>query len=202
MKIGILAIQGDVIEHQRVLEKLGVGVREVRLPDDVDGISGIILPGGESTTQSLLLKRFGLLGRLKEKIEKGFPVWGTCAGAILLAKKVTGKNPPETLSVMDIEAERNAYGSQLESFTAKVSVAFSTQKGGFETLPDASKPLPAVFIRAPLLKPLSGNVAVKAEYQGQPVMLEQGNMIAASFHPELTDDFFVHKYFLSICARG
>ena len=200
MTIGILAIQGSVIEHKRALEKLGVSVSEVRLPENLKGIDGIILPGGESTTISKLMKRFGLFDELKKKISEGLPAWGTCAGAILLAKKVTGKNPPLTLQVMYIEADRNAYGRQIESFISDIQIKFDFR---FSNLPAGRHGfdfIQGIFIRAPKIRPLpDSDVEVLAECDGEPVMLRQKNMLATSFHPELTDDLFVHNYFLSMC---
>jgi 5'-phosphate synthase pdxT subunit len=191
MTIGILAIQGSVIEHRHALEKLGANVVEVRLPDDLQNLDGIILPGGESTTISKLMKRFGLFDELKKRISDGLPVWGTCAGAILMAKKITGKNPPTTLEVMDIEVSRNAYGRQLESFEKEFRILDSGfGKRGFN----------GIFIRGPKIRRLKeGNVTILAECDGEPVMLRQKNMLATSFHPELTDDLFVHQYFLEMC---
>ena len=186
MTIGILAIQGSVIEHKQALEKLNIEVVEVRQPDDLKSLNGIILPGGESTTISKLLKRSGLFDDLKKRIEGGLPVWGTCAGAILLAKKVTGKNPPSTLGVMDIEANRNAYGRQLDSFEADLKIKNQTALG--------------IFIRAPKLKSKI-NVQVLAKHKQDAVMMRQDHLLATSFHPELTDDLEIHKYFLKMCQK-
>jgi len=193
MAIGILAIQGSVIEHKRALEKLGVKVAEIRLPEELKGIDGIILPGGESTTISKLMKRFGIFHELKKRITDDMPVWGTCAGAILLAKKITGKNPPQTFGVMDIEVNRNAYGRQLESFTHKLKIKnYELRINNFN----------GIFIRAPRIRPLAGSdVEVLAECDGNPVMLKQRNMLATSFHPELTDDLTIHRYFMEMCEK-
>jgi len=188
MNIGILAIQGSVIEHKTALQKLGVEVIEVRRSDDLKNLDGIILPGGESATQSKLLRRSGLFDDLKKRIEGGLPAWGTCAGAILLAKKVTGKNPPSTLGVMDIEANRNAYGRQLDSFEAKLMVQMNPHP----------KKIKGVFIRAPKLKP-KADVQRLANCKNDVVMLRQNHMLATSFHPELTDDVSIHLYFVKMC---
>lgn len=191
MTIGILALQGSVIEHRRLLEKLGVTVREVRLPEDLEGIDGIILPGGESTTMSKLMRRFGLFDDLKQRIEADLPAWGTCAGAILLAKEVTGLNPPQTLQVMAIAADRNAYGRQRDSFTS--TVTFTDETGVLHSID-------GVFIRAPKLHVLPDlNVTVFSTLNDEPVMLRQGNLLVTSFHPELTDDSSVHEYFMKMC---
>jgi len=192
MTIGILAIQGSVIEHKRALGKLGVDVAEVRLPSDLKKIDGLIIPGGESTTISKLMKRFGLFDELKKRIKKGLFVWGTCAGAILLAKKVTGKNPPPTLELMDIIADRNAYGRQLDSFMAQ----FRIQDLGFRI-----QDYKGIFIRAPKLKKIpNSDVQMLAECKGDAVMMRQGNMLVTSFHPELTDDLRIHEYFVRMCS--
>lgn len=184
--IGVLAIQGSVIEHRKSLEACGAEVREVRLPKDLDGIAGIIIPGGESTTISKLMRRFGLFELLQDKIKNGFPVWGTCAGAILLAKNIVGKNPPPSLSVMDITADRNAYGSQKDSFIADVEVTGIEEK------------VEAVFIRAPKLK--SDGAEVIARWEDEEIALKQDNMLVTSFHPELTDKKDMHYYFISMCT--
>lgn len=186
MIIGILAIQGSVIEHKIALEKIGLKTKEIRLPHDLENISGIVLPGGESTVQSKLMQEFDLFDQLKNRVQSGLPAWGTCAGAILLAKEVLGKNPPETLQVMDIQADRNAYGGQLESF--ETTIKFQSREK-----------IPAVFIRAPKLKPLKKSVQILAEFKQTPVMLQQKNILATSFHPELTDDLTIHRYFISLC---
>ena len=196
LNIGILAIQGSVIEHRRAVEKLGAEVTEVRLPEDLNGIDGIILPGGESTTISKLMKRFGLFDELKKRISDGLPVWGTCAGAILLAKKVTGKNPPPTLEVMDIEVDRNAYGSQIHSFESQLTINASL---AFLVNSRFGEKINGVFIRAPKIKPLNDSVEVLAECRGDSVMLKQKNMLVTSFHPELTDDVAVHRFFVEMC---
>lgn len=188
MRIGLLAIHGDVIEHERALRKAGATVVPVRLPEDLRGLHGIVLPGGESTTLSLLLRRFKLLTPLRAALRNGLPAWGTCAGAILLAKKVTGKNPPPTLAVMDIVADRNAYGSQIDSFTAPLRVA----------LPQPFR-LRAVFIRAPQLRPLRADVKVLARHAGKAVLMQQANLLASSFHPELTTNIALQRYFLTLC---
>lgn len=190
MKIGILAIHGSVEEHARTLKKLGVVVHEVRSPEDLEGIQGIILPGGESTAQSMLMKRFGIFDLLKEKIKSGLPAWGTCAGAILLAKEVGGKNKPETFTVMDISVERNWYGAQLSSFITPINVDINGDQFQIE----------GVFIRAPKIEANSTEASTFAEYNGSAVIVRQKNMLASAFHPELTDNTKVHEYFVSMCS--
>ncbi len=188
MKIGILAIQGSVAEHRKMLEALNIEVSEVRLSKDLGGISGIILPGGESTTQSKLMKHFGLFNELKNRIKEGLPAWGTCAGAILLSKKVIGKNCPPTLELMDIKADRNAYGTQVDSFENILKIRLANHIF-----------IQGVFIRAPKLFPLNNQVEILCEHQGQSVMLRQDHLLATSFHPELTDDTSIHNYFVHMC---
>ncbi len=192
MEIGVLAIQGSVIEHRKMLEFLGVNVTEIREPEDLKGIEGLIIPGGESTTMSKLMKRYRLFDELRRLIQSGLAVWGTCAGAILLAKNVTGLNPPDTLSVMDIEVERNGYGRQLDSFENKLRI--KNEELSIESFN-------GIFIRAPKLKPSDSNVSTLAETDGESVMLQQKNMLVTSFHPELTDDPTVHRYFLEMCRK-
>ena len=191
MNIGISAIQGSVIEHKRALEKLGVKVIEVRLPDYLKNLDGIILPGGESTTQSKLLRRFKLFNPLKKLIKNGLPVWGTCAGAILLAKEVVGQNPPPNFGVMDIVADRNAYGRQIDSFETELAISFQQSAISFK----------GIFIRAPKLDKLSDDVQVLSKYKSENVMLRQKNMLVSSFHPELTEDLRVHEYFVGMCKK-
>ena len=185
MKIGVLAIQGSVIEHKKALEELGAEVIEVRLADDLNGVVGLILPGGESTAQARLMKRFGLFDEVRKFAHSGKAVWGTCAGAILLAKSASGKNPPDTLGVMNITADRNAYGGQLDSVESDIDFN--------------GKSFRSIFIRAPKIRPLGGGVKTLATVNGEPVALREGNMFATSFHPELTDDTRVHEYFLRMC---
>ncbi len=193
-KIGILAIHGSVREHRDVLETLGMGVQEVRLPEDLEGISGIIIPGGESTAKSKLLQRFGLFELLQKKIKTGLPIWGTCAGAILLAKEVTGKNPPKTLAVMDIAADRNWYGAQRDSFVTPLEISLPLKKGKMKKLK-----FEGVFIRAPRLRKLADEVEVLAMHQNIPILLRQNNMLASAFHPELSGEQGIHQYFLAMC---
>lgn len=184
MRVGVLAIQGDVREHVRHLTALKAEAPLVRLPQDLDGLDGLVMPGGESTTIGLLMEENGLLEALKGRIAEGFPVYGTCAGLILLARDVEGPPPPR-LGVMDITASRNAYGRQLASCEAVVEI------------PDLGpEPFPAVFIRAPRVVRVGPDVRTVARWQGDVVMVEQEALLASTFHPELTDDLRVHRYFL------
>lgn len=189
--IGVLALQGDFIEHEAMLRRLGVATRQVRLPDDLRGLDGLIIPGGESTTFCRLMEDFGLYEPLRAFVRSGVPTWGTCAGMIILANHAVDLRFP-TLEAMDIEVLRNAYGRQVDSFEADLDVA---ALGG--------TPFHAVFIRAPVVAGAGPAVEVLASVrQGgreeTPVALRQGDLLATSFHPELTGDTRFHAYFLEI----
>ena len=182
-KIGILSYQGTVAEHKKALSRLdNVEPVEVKTIDALNSVDALIIPGGESTTISKLLNIFGLMEPLRKRIEDGMPVWGTCAGLILLAKEIEGEDAH--LKVMDICVERNAFGRQLDSFSTEAVVS---------QVDDA--PIPLVFIRAPLIKSVGKDVSVLCEINGNIVAAKQNNMLATSFHPEFTDDLRVHKYF-------
>lgn len=187
LRVGVLSLQGSVTEHIKMLSRLpNVIPCEVKRSEDLDNISGIILPGGESTTIGKLIREFGITGRLKERISSGMPVWGTCAGMILLAKEIVGEDDVH-LGLMDISVKRNAYGSQLDSFST------------IELIPEVSgNPVPLVFIRAPLVEEAKGNARVLARVNENIVGVRQQNMLATSFHPELTDDLSFHKYFIDM----
>lgn len=185
MLVGVLALQGDVREHQSLFAELGVESRTVKQRSDLDGISGLVLPGGESTAQSKLLQIFGLFEPVKEAIDRGLPVFGTCAGIILLAKNVSGLiEGQKTFAALDIAVERNSYGSQLESF--ETSLAFQGSQ------------LRAAFIRAPRILESRG-CEVLAEYEGWPVIVRQGSILGATCHPEISGDSALHEYFVSMC---
>jgi 5'-phosphate synthase pdxT subunit len=189
MKIGVLAIQGDYEAHGRMLERLGVEPVFVRAPADLEGISGLILPGGESSTHMKVLTEEGLLEPLKKFASNGGAFFGTCAGAILLAREV--HHPDQaSLGLLDASVLRNGYGRQLAS-----DVHF-----GASTIKDA--PLEMVFIRAPIIESVGKDVRVLAEYEGHPVLIEQGRIMAATFHPELTEDTTIHERFLKIAKNG
>lgn len=186
MTVGVLALQGDVVEHKRVLEGLGVRVAEVRTPADLERADGLIIPGGESTTIGKLMVKYGLDAAVPARVRGGMPVYGTCAGMILLARAASGGEPP-LLRLMDITVARNAYGRQVDSFEADLEVpAFGPP------------PLRAVFIRAPVLEQVGPGVEVLASLDGRPVLVRQGNLLASSFHPELAPDDRVHRYFLEV----
>ena len=189
MKIGVLALQGDFREHRNVVEELGSTARLVRRPEELDEIDGLIIPGGESTTISKLLRKWGLFELIQRKARNGLPLFGTCAGLILMAKEV--KDGPPTLDLMDISLERNAYGRQIESFESELD--FLAEREGVTG--DGS--ITGVFIRAPQVTRVGPNVKELAKHDGLTVLLQEGNMLGATFHPELTDDRGIHEYFLS-----
>ena len=188
IQIGVLALQGSFLEHWRILHRLGAEAIEVRLPHQLEGLDGLIIPGGESTTIGKLAVTSGLLDPLKEFADTR-PVWGTCAGMVFMAKKVDFDQP--LLGAMDIEVKRNAFGRQVDSFQTDLKVP---------VLPDGeSRPFPAVFIRAPVLVRASGRAAVIAALaNGTAVAAEEGKWLATAFHPELTEDHRFHQYFISL----
>jgi 5'-phosphate synthase pdxT subunit len=185
MKIGVLALQGDFIEHKDTLEKLGVAVTAVRQPEQLNGLDGLIIPGGESTTMLKLMHDYNLFQPLKKQISGGLPVMGTCAGMILLARKVSNPHM-DTLSVMDIEVRRNAFGRQGDSFEADLCIPLLGEK-----------PFPAVFIRAPFIVKADSGVEVLSRLPDDTIVsARQGNLLVLSFHPELNGDSRMHRYFL------
>lgn len=188
--VGVLALQGSFREHLRLLAKLdGVKPIPVKTTADLEQSDGLILPGGESTTQGKLLRDFGLLEPLRAHIRQGLPVWGTCAGMILLAKHIAGGEPAH-LGVMDITVRRNAYGGQLDSFSDSA------------VLPAVSPdPLPLVFIRAPWIEAAGKTVKVLSAHSGKIIAAREGSLLATSFHPELTDDPRFHQYFTSLITE-
>ncbi len=187
VRIGVLALQGDFAEHIVALKDLGAEAVEVRTLDQLRAVDGLIIPGGESTTIARLLIAFELLEPLRGLIADGLPVWGTCAGAILLAKQVPNLDRPP-LAVMDITVERNAFGRQVDSFEADLDIA------GIE-----GAPLRAIFIRAPVIRRTGRGVDVLASLEdGTVVAAREGRLLATSFHPELTDDRRVHGLFLEM----
>ena len=192
MKIGVLALQGAFAEHIDMLERLGVEAVEVRKPDQLARLDGLIIPGGESTTIGKLAVDFGLLEPL-QTFAAGKPVWGTCAGAILLSRDAKREQP--LLGVMDIVVERNAFGRQVASFEVDLPVPALSKLG------NGNKPFHAVFIRAPLIEAVRGDAEVLAKLDdGRIVAARQGRLLATSFHPELTRDDRFHRYFLSMIA--
>jgi 5'-phosphate synthase pdxT subunit len=185
MKIGILALQGAVREHRNLLQRLGVETLDVLNPEDLDGINGLILPGGESTAVGKLLVRYNLLEPIAELGRKGLPVFGTCTGLILLSKHINNSEQYR-LGLMDTHVERNAFGRQLASFEADMSIPVL-----------GDMPFHTIFIRAPYIERAADNVKTLLSYQDKILFAEQDNFLAAAFHPELTDDTRVHEYFMS-----
>ena len=190
MKIGVLALQGDFAEHIQVLEHLGVETVEIRLPQHLAGLDGLILPGGESTTIGKLCVDYGLLQPLQE-FGCEHAIWGTCAGAILLSKDASRSQP--LLGLMDIRVERNAFGRQVDSFEEDLDIEPLKQAT------DSTSPYHAFFIRAPIITEVAGGAQVLAALpDGRIVAVVQGRLLATSFHPELTSDTRFHEYFLSL----
>jgi 5'-phosphate synthase pdxT subunit len=190
MTVGVLALQGDFREHEALLRKIGVATRQVRLPKHLEQIDRLIIPGGESTTIGRLLELYHLVEPIRTKARAGMPIWGTCAGAILMAKTIAEGRPAGqvALSIMDITARRNAFGRQLDSFEAEVAV---------DILGD--DPFHAVFIRAPLFEQLGQGVQTLATLlDGRVIAAQQGRLLVTAFHPELTQDQRWHRYFLEI----
>jgi len=184
--VGVLALQGDFAEHAAILRRLDVDAREVRLPSDLEAIDRLIIPGGESTTISRLLQMYGLLEPIRA-FAAHRPVWGTCAGMIVMAKHATDLDR-ETLGLMDVSVTRNAFGRQLDSFETDLEI---------EELD--GPPFHAVFIRAPLITETGPGVKVMAQIEGKGIVAaREGHLLATAFHPELTDDLRVHRYFLSL----
>lgn len=188
MKIGVLALQGGFQEHIHHINELGYDGVLVKTVEDLKNIKALIIPGGESTTMGKLLKVTGLLSPLKEMIKNGLPVWGTCAGMILLAKNIDGETVTH-LGVMDISVRRNAYGTQLDSFSTQIKLDEVD-----------SNPLDLVFIRAPYVSEVNNSVVVLAKVNNNIVAVRENNMLATSFHPELTSNTSFHKYFLKTIA--
>jgi 5'-phosphate synthase pdxT subunit len=190
MKIGVLALQGAFREHIEALRELGVEAVEVRLPEQLEGLDGLIIPGGESTTIGKLAVQYGLQEGIRRYLEAGKPVYGTCAGMIMLSKDV-GRDQP-LFGAMDIKVERNAFGRQIDSFEADLPVP---------ALGEA--PFPAVFIRAPRIESVGEDVEVLARLNdGTPVAAREDNMLVTAFHPELTHDLRFHRYFLAMVEQA
>ena len=190
--IGVLALQGDFIEHESMLRRLGVSTRQVRSAEDLRGLDGLIIPGGESTTFCRLMEDFNLYRPVRAFVQTGAPVWGTCAGMIVLAGNASDLAFP-TLEALDIEVLRNAYGRQVDSFETDLDIAALGEE-----------PFHAVFIRAPVVASVGPGVEVMATVRSEPagreepVAVRQGSVMATSFHPELTNDVRFHSYFVSL----
>jgi 5'-phosphate synthase pdxT subunit len=189
MKIGVLALQGAFIEHEKVLAHIGVEVVEVRLPEHLEDLDGLVIPGGESTTIGKVARQWGLLEPLRAFGQSGRPLWGTCAGMIFIAQDVVGGKPDQPLlALMDVTVRRNAFGRQVDSFEADLDV------------PELGRePFHAVFIRAPFIERVGEGVQILGELKdGAIVAVRQGNLLATAFHPELTEDDRFHQYFLGL----
>ena len=188
MRVGVIALQGDFGRHVDALRRASGAVVpvEVRTPEELASVERAILPGGESTTVGLLMSRFGLGDALRAAAGEGMPLWGTCMGMILLAKGVEGRPEQYTLGLLDVDVRRNAFGAQVNSFETAVPIA------GLE------EPVTGVFIRAPVVTRCGAGVEALAEWDGQVVAVRQGKVLGTSFHPELTDDVRLHRWFLEI----
>jgi 5'-phosphate synthase pdxT subunit len=183
--VGVLALQGDFREHQQSLEALGAATRQIRRPEDLESLSALVIPGGESTTIGRLATLYGMIDPLRDVISGGLPTFGTCAGLIFLAMDAVEDAPP-LLGVLDVVVERNAFGRQNDSFETALHIT------------GLGDPYPAVFIRAPRVTKAGSEVQVLATYDDQIVMVRQGNILASAFHPELTDDLRLHEMLLTM----
>ena len=190
MTIGVLSLQGDVEEHLEALAAAGVAARGVKTAEDLAQVDGLIIPGGESTTVGEMMDRFGLTKPLKAAVAAGMPVWGTCMGMIVLAKKVQGSTQP-TLGLLSVEVKRNAFGRQIESAETPLQI------DGID-----GKPFPGVFIGAPWIEKAWDDAKVLATLDGKGVMVRQGRILGTSFHPELTGDVRIHRYFADMVAES
>jgi len=192
LTVGVLDLQGDVREHLAVLHELGCATRLVKRPADLVGVRGLVLPGGESTTLSMLLESTGLYDEVAAGASAGLPLLGTCAGLVLVARQVLDGRPDQrTFALVDVVVRRNGYGRQVQSF--EVELPFGSGE---------APALPAVFIRAPLIVSAGAEVDVLASLDGAPVLVRQGNVLASSFHPELTPDRRVHRLFVEMCRAA
>lgn len=186
-RVGVLAIQGDFLEHRQVLERIGVDAPEIRLPHQLDDVDGLIIPGGESTTIVQLIDIYGFRKTLEAKSQAGMPIWGTCAGMIVIASSLSDRRP-EPLGLMNICVSRNAFGRQIDSFEQDLTIE------GLE-----GPPFHGVFIRAPAVEKIGDGVRVVASLDdGRPVAVKQDRLFATAFHPELTDDSRIHEMFVRI----
>jgi len=188
MKIGILSLQGDFAEHYRILEEIGANPRYVKSPEELETVDGLIIPGGESTTLHRLLTRYHVFEAIKDFSKSGKPIFGTCTGLILLAKEVLSLTRGFSLELLDIVVLRNAYGRQRESFESVVSIKYA----GIE------KEIPGIFIRAPKIVKTGKGVEILGFHGEDPVLVKEGNIMGATFHPELTEDTTIHTIFLNL----
>jgi 5'-phosphate synthase pdxT subunit len=188
MVVGVLGLQGAFLEHLTVLRSLGADARDVRTPEQLAEVDRMILPGGESTTIGKLMDRFGLLAPIRERAEAGMPLWGTCAGMILMARKIHHGLPGQPgLALMDIEVDRNAFGRQVDSFQGNVPMPCLGEP-----------PFPAVFIRAPLARSVGPEVEVLGRHDKKIVAARQGKLVVSAFHPELSGDDRFHRWFMEL----
>jgi len=188
MQIGVLALQGAFAAHADCLTSIGVQSVEVRTPEQLNSLDALLMPGGESSTMSQLLESSGLFDPISSRITDGMPVFGTCAGMILLASEILdGRSDQRSFSAIDISVRRNAFGRQVDSFEATIQSSVGDFQG--------------VFIRAPRIERVGGEVEVLGSINDEPVLVRQGNVLAASFHPELSNDARLHEYFVSITAN-
>lgn len=188
--VGVLSLQGDVEEHLDALDACKVRSRKVKTVEDLAAVDGLIIPGGESTAVAEMMIRFGLAEPLRKRVKEGLPVWGTCMGMIVLAEKVSGSKQP-TLALLPIEVKRNAFGRQIESAEVPLEIA------GLD-----GKPFPGVFIRAPWIESAWGGATILATLDGKGVMVRHQGALATSFHPELTSDTRIHRYFAEMVERS
>lgn len=188
VKIGVLSLQGDFREHIEMLKKCDVPTVEVRLPEDLKNVSGLIIPGGESTTIGKLMQTHNLDKEIIQKHKKGMAIYGTCAGAILLSKEIIGSNQPR-LGLLDISVKRNDYGRQIDSFESELNIENMGKIKG-------------IFIRAPVIEKVRDGVRILSKLNNNPVLIRKGNILASTFHPELTGDKRVHEYFIRISKNG
>lgn len=182
MKIGVLALQGAVAEHLRSLQLAGAEAISIKRTEQLEEIDGLVIPGGESTTIGKLMRKYGFIEAIQQFSKQGKPLFGTCAGLIVLAERIAGQDQPH-LSLMDMTVSRNAFGRQRESFETDLDVT------------GINEPIRAVFIRAPLIQEVGERVEVLSTYHDEIVTARQGHLLACSFHPELTDDYRLHQYF-------
>ena len=188
LKIGVLALQGDFKEHIEMLKRCNIDAVSVRLPDELENVDGLIIPGGESTTIGNLMQRHGLDKEIIRKYKEGMAIYGTCAGAILLSKDIIGSEQPR-LNLLDVSVKRNDYGRQIDSFETELSIE---KIGKFK----------GIFIRAPVIEKIHNGVKVLSKFNNKPVLIQKNNILASTFHPELTNDKRVHEYFVEIVKNS
>jgi pyridoxal 5'-phosphate synthase pdxT subunit len=189
MKIGVLAVQGAFREHERILKNLGCETVLVKRKEHLEGLEGLVFPGGESTSMGRLMREYDLINPIRDMAQEGVPMFGTCAGMIIMANRITGGEESH-LGIMDVEVNRNSFGRQVDSFETDLDMPAVGEN-----------PFPAVFIRAPHIREVGKETGVLAKYEDRVVAVQQGNMMATSFHPELTEDNRIHAYFLDLVRK-